>query len=310
MRNAECETRSNDLHVKESETSLRIPRPGFRILPVLDLLNGIVVLGVGGRRDEYQPISSVLTDSAEPLAVARAFRERLGLSTLYIADLDAIVRQQPNRDIYRQLAEDGFELWIDAGLRTASEAHRLLQAGASQVIVGLETLPDIADLNEFLACLGPDRMVFSLDLKAGRPLLASTGPKANSCAQSDPRQIAEIALAAGVTQMIVLDLGSVGEQAGLSTLSLCRDIRRANRFVRLITGGGVRDATDLQQVRAAGVNGVLLATSLHRGTIGRADVDDVALWPDTVTGRQCATDSEHKKATRLDRQAGPLEGEP
>lgn len=266
--------------VRDQDSAFRLPQSSFQILPVLDLLNGIVVRGVGGRRHEYRPVESVLTDSVEPLVVARAFRERLGLSTLYVADLDAIVRQQPNREIYRQLAEDGFELWIDAGLRSASEAHQLSHAGATQVVVGLETLPKIADLNEFVARIGADRMVFSLDLKAGRPLLASTSSAAHSFAQSNPLQIAQVALATGVTQMIVLDLGSVGEQAGLSTLSLCREIRRADRSVRLITGGGVRDATDLKHIRSAGLNGVLLATSLHRGDIGRADIDRVALWSD------------------------------
>jgi len=94
-------------------TTAHCPLPAsaaLQILPVLDLLNGIVVRGVGGRRDEYRPVKSVLTDSAKPLDVARAFRDRLELTTLYVADLDGILHQQPNETVFRQLATDGFEL--------------------------------------------------------------------------------------------------------------------------------------------------------------------------------------------------------
>ena len=68
-------------------------------IPVLDVLNGVIVRGVGGRRNEYRPVESVLTPSARPLDVARAFRDRLSLTTLYLADLDGILRQRPNEDV-------------------------------------------------------------------------------------------------------------------------------------------------------------------------------------------------------------------
>src|SRR5258708_15280562 len=62
---------------------------GMRIIPVLDVMNGLAVRAVGGRRSEYRPLVSRLCASAEPLKVAHAFR-RLGHAELYLADLDAI----------------------------------------------------------------------------------------------------------------------------------------------------------------------------------------------------------------------------
>src|SRR5262245_27511643 len=100
--------------------------PSMDILPVLDLLNGIVVRGVAGKREEYRPIESRLVDSADVLPVARAFREQLGLTRIYLADLDAILHQHPNPDLYRELAEDGFELLVDAGLRNVESAESVL----------------------------------------------------------------------------------------------------------------------------------------------------------------------------------------
>src|SRR5689334_16113818 len=111
----------------------------MQIIPVIDLLGGAVVRGVRGRREEYRPIQSRLVQSSEPLAVARAFREQLGLNRLYLADLDAIVHQQPNREAYRALAAEDFRFLIDAGLRDPEAAEVVFADGAAQVVAGLET---------------------------------------------------------------------------------------------------------------------------------------------------------------------------
>lgn len=237
------------------------------ILPVLDLLNGVVVRGVGGRRDEYRPVESVLTTSTHPLDVARAFRERLGLTTLYVADLDGILHQRPNEPFFRQLAAEGFELWIDGGLRSATDASRLFQARAAKVIVGLESLSEVQLLSILTAQFGAERIVFSLDLKAGQPMLGTA-----DWPDPTPLGIARTAINQGVTQMIVLDLASVGEQRGPSTLELCDSIRQLAPSVQLITGGGVRNAADLEPLRAARIDGVLLATALHNGAISVGQV--------------------------------------
>lgn len=237
------------------------------VIPVLDLLNGVVVRGVGGRRDEYRPVESVLTSSAQPLDVARAFRERLNLTTLYVADLDGILRQQPNDGMHRQLVDDGFELWIDAGVRSLNDANRLLNAGAAKVIVGLETVPDARLLAALVAEFGASRIVFSLDLQAGRPMLGHS-----DWPDSSPLGIAQTVVSLGLTQLIVLDLASVGEQRGPSTIALCDAIRRFAPEASLITGGGARNAYDLKLLQAAGIDGVLLATALHNGAIGFAEL--------------------------------------
>ena len=48
----------------------------LRIIPVIDLMNGLAVRGVAGRRDQYRPIISQLTPSAKLLDVAAALVER------------------------------------------------------------------------------------------------------------------------------------------------------------------------------------------------------------------------------------------
>ena len=140
----------------------------MQILPVLDLMHGVVVRGIAGRRADYRPIVSRLVNSAEPLAVAEAFRRIFGLDELYVADLDAIGGQGPALGTYRELIGLGFRLWVDAGVRERPRADEVAAEGAG-IVVGLETIGGPAALAEVFRVHG-ERAVFSLDLRAGVPL--------------------------------------------------------------------------------------------------------------------------------------------
>jgi len=238
-----------------------------RVIPVLDLLNGVVVRGVAGQRESYRPLVSQLTDSTDPLTVARVVGPGLGLSTLYVADLDAIVHRRPHWALYTELSREVGELLVDAGVACLETARRVLAAGATRVIVGLESCPGPAELRQIVAGLGPDRVVFSLDLLRGEPLTTAPGWRGAS-----PLEIAETAAGAGVESLIVLDLAQVGVGAGVSTATLCRGIQRVAPDLPLITGGGVRGPADLAGLRELGVAGVLVASALHDRRLTAADL--------------------------------------
>jgi len=236
------------------------------IIPVIDLMHGIVVRGIGGRRDEYQPIVSKIVDSPRPLDVARAIRDHFGLERFYIADLDGLMGEIPHWETFGWLIADGFQLDIDMGVRDLDQARRLLRRGAAHLILSLESFPDPEDLPRWVAQLDPEKILFSLDLKAGAPITPSTNWP------SDPLQIANLVANAGITQMIVLDLAHVGSNSGLGTLSLCRDIAQAHPNLSLITGGGIRSGHDLQSLHAEPLAGLLVASALHDGRITASDI--------------------------------------
>jgi phosphoribosylformimino-5-aminoimidazole carboxamide ribotide isomerase len=228
----------------------------MRLIPVIDILNRVVVRGVAGQRDQYRPIQSPLTDSVDPLTMALAIRAKFGFEELYVADLDAITRKQPDLAIYEALRNHGFRLWIDAGIASTAAARELVDLGVERVIVGLESCPGPDSLGEILLSLPLDRVVFSLDLKEGVPL-------GSSAWGTLPLEIARVVIEAGVTQLIVLDLAAVGVGRGVPTTELCQQIRGLARGVEIVTGGGLRDDRDLTHLEQAGVDGVLVASALH-----------------------------------------------
>jgi phosphoribosylformimino-5-aminoimidazole carboxamide ribotide isomerase len=240
------------------------------ILPVLDLLHGQIVRGIAGRRDEYRPIVSTLVDSAEPLAIAKAFREHFNFEEFYLADLDAIQSGRPAFDIYKRLYEERFSLWIDAGIRTSRDAtlSSLIEIDVAGIIVGLESVEGPQELRQIVQRAGVQRTVFSLDLKSGQPM-----GHADHWLKNDPWSIAEHAIAEiGIRRLIVLDLANVGVGEGVSTEDLCMRLKRTYPEVQITTGGGVRGIDDVRRLKAIGVDCVLVASALHDGHITPAEV--------------------------------------
>ncbi|HXT58936.1 MAG TPA: HisA/HisF-related TIM barrel protein [Pirellulales bacterium] len=260
----------------------------MQILPVIDLMGGLVVRGVGGRRHEYRPIESRLCSGAKPGAVARALREQFAIDEIYVAELDAIAGAEPAWDILRELAGCGLSLRVDAGITTLERARRLAEFRAdgkplSAVIAGLESLASPDALKEMLAAVGPERLVFSLDLKAEVPLVAASAWRG-----LDAFRIASAALKLGVRRLIVLDLARVGMSAGAGTEGICRRLRQLDSGVEIVAGGGVRGVEDLESLAAAGCDGVLIASALHDGRLTPAQLRDFASRAATATSARAS----------------------
>jgi phosphoribosylformimino-5-aminoimidazole carboxamide ribotide isomerase len=234
----------------------------MRILPVLDIMQGQVVRGVGGRRAEYRPIVSTLTPSTEPTAVADAIHSAHGLDEFYLADLDAIGGAAPALAVYEGLQQRGYHLWVDAGVREPNQAVAVAEAGVARIVLGLETVAGPATVREACAFLGEARVVFSLDLCDGRPLGDTTAWQSD-----DPMALAEQAIALGVRTILVLDLAQVGMKSGTGTESLCQRLARTHADIEIVAGGGVRDAADIRRLHALGVARVLVASALHDGRL-------------------------------------------
>ena len=126
----------------------------------------------------------------------------------------------------------GLSLSIDAGIATVERARQLVRFETQDrklgaVVAGLESMSGPELLDELLAIVGPQRLIFSLDLKNGMPL---TQPGAFD--GLSPVQIATLALRIGVHRMIILDLASVGVGQGVPTSPLCRALRCLGRRAR------------------------------------------------------------------------------
>jgi phosphoribosylformimino-5-aminoimidazole carboxamide ribotide isomerase len=255
-----------------------------QVVGVLDLLADRAVHARGGQRSLYEPVVMVAGEPIQPghaPALARAYVDRLGLDEIYVADLTAIAASlERSRHRARTTSEpprhastldgivaSGVVVWLDAGIATPDDAHHAMHLGATRVVVGLETLPSWRALEEVCHFVGPAHVSFSLDLRDGAPVSSLHLVSG----RTRPETIVELAAAAGVSSVIVLELARVGTSAG-PDVEMIEAVRCAVPEVGLFAGGGVRGPEDLERLADAGCDGALVATALHDGRLASRDI--------------------------------------
>ena len=226
---------------------------------MIDVRNGLAVRAVGGRRTTYRPFCSPLSPDADPLTLARRARDRWGTHALYVADLDAIEHDGPrgphaNAGLWHALADDGFDLLLDPGVRRPGDMTDVITHEDSRLVIASET---IGSLEELEACVAVPRAVLGFDLHAGKPV--------------GPAGLLDFARSSAAP-VLVLDTAAVGGGGGVTTLPLCRELLAANPDRVVLTGGGVKAAADLHEAAAAGVSELLIASALYDGRLADDDL--------------------------------------
>ncbi|MDR2719466.1 MAG: hisA/hisF family protein [Nitrososphaerota archaeon] len=239
----------------------------MKVIPVIDVLNGVVVHAVRGNRKEYQPLKSVFTSSVDSVAVAADFKLQ-GFSELYLADLDAILGKMPNFDLYARIAQMGFNLMVDAGVTDIGIVKKLGDCGVSKIIIGTETLQSVDFVKEAVHQVGSNGIIVSLDLKGGKVLT-----KSGFDGSTDIFELLKLFRGMGVSEFILLDLARVGSGEGVD-VELLRKVLVVLGDVGggVYVGGGVCGVDDLLELKGLGVFGVLFASALHLGRIGVKDL--------------------------------------
>jgi len=221
-----------------------------QIIPVIDLMAGCVIHARQGRRDQYRPLRTPLCEGSSPHAVIDALLGLHGFATIYMADLDALTGRGGQRELLERLQEDypALAFWIDCGLPADGVPSR----GRNVVpVIGSESL-DGESLRILPGLRG--EFILSLDFMGGRLLGAESLLEDSSLW---PEKI------------IIMSLSRVGAGEG-------PDFQRLEQFrarwpgKQLIAAGGVRGEDDLRRLDGLGVNGVLLASALHSGALGRS----------------------------------------
>ncbi len=229
----------------------------FQVVPVIDLRDGGVVHARRGDRGRYAPLRSPLCSGNDPVAVVGGLLGLHPFRVVYVADLDAIEGTGDNRPALARLraAFPGTGFWVDAGFRSADAVRRFVASGVGDAVLGSESLSGIEPLEQLRGDAAWDGVVLSLDFRD-----RFVGP-AELLHRTDlwPRRI------------IAMTLARVGSGEGPDWDRLA-EIGRAKPQARLFAAGGVRGGDDLRELAARGSAGALVATALHDGRIGLADL--------------------------------------
>jgi phosphoribosylformimino-5-aminoimidazole carboxamide ribotide isomerase len=227
----------------------------MEVIPVLDLKEGVVVHARMGRRDQYRPIETPLASTSNPVDVARGLLAVHPFETFYIADLDAIENAGNNDAALTRLKTElpNLVFWVDNGVADLARANSWLDAGLGNLVLGSESQRDGALVRRLSQ---DDRVILSLDYRGD----AFLGPAALLSDAADwPRKI------------IAMTLARVGSANG-PDLNRLAAIKAAAPDKLIYAAGGVRDPADLAALQRAGIEGALVASSLHNGKLTGAQL--------------------------------------
>jgi phosphoribosylformimino-5-aminoimidazole carboxamide ribotide isomerase len=228
----------------------------LRAIPVIDLMGGDVVHARMGDRASYRPIESPLSPTSDAVDVVRGLLSVHPFPTLYVADLDAIAGGGDNSSVLRRIraAFPHLMMWIDSGAADPQAVAALIRGDLGAPVIGSESQRDAALIAQHR---DSRRIVLSLDYRGD----AFQGPEE---ILSEPN--------VWPRRVIVMTLARVGSGAGpdLARLGAVKTISGGRE---IYAAGGVRDATDLAALKAAGAAGALIATALHDRRIGKAELD-------------------------------------
>ncbi len=224
-----------------------------RVIPCLDVAEGRVVKGVR---------FTSLRDCGDPAALAEEYMNS-GADELVMLDVSATDEGRATAletvaAIRERLA---IPLTVGGGVRSVSDAERLLEAGADKVSVNSAAVADPAILTEIADRLGRQCAVVAIDARKchdGWTVLVRSG---KDDARRDAVAFAVQAVEAGAGEVLLTSWDRDGTGEGYD-LDLLRAVSRAVH-VPVIASGGAKDARHMAEAFLAGADAVLAASIFH-----------------------------------------------
>ncbi len=223
------------------------------LLPAIDILDGRAVRLARGDYD------AVTVYHDDPATQAQLFEED-GATWLHVVDLNGAKSGNPdNIEVVRRI--------LAGGVRSLEVADRLLDAGATRVILGTALVRDPDFARAAMEKFGPDALVAGVDAKAGEAAVAGWIEGSGVAATDLAARMASL----GYEHIVYTDIARDGMQTGVDNGAYTRMAAAFGNPV--IVSGGISSAADIAALGpiADAVEGVIAGRAIYEGTLSVAD---------------------------------------
>lgn len=232
------------------------------LLPAIDILDGRAVRLARGDYD------AVTVYHDDPALQAQLFEED-GASWIHVVDLNGAKSGNPdNIEVVRRiLARTKLKVEVGGGVRSLEVADRLLDAGATRVILGTALVRDPDFAQAAIEKFGADALVAGIDAKAGEAAVAGWTEGSGVAAADLARRMAGL----GYEHIVYTDIARDGMQTGVDNGAYARMAAAFGNPV--IVSGGIATAADIAALApiADAVEGVIAGRAIYEGTLSVAD---------------------------------------
>ncbi|KZX12668.1 HisA/HisF family protein [Methanobrevibacter filiformis] len=223
-----------------------------KIIPVMDLMNGMAVSGKSGNRSTYSQLKTIFSPDSNPIAISNSLK-LTGADEIYIADLDLIEKQGNNLDKIKMI-NTFVPVMLDCGISTFKSFKFFLDF-AYKIIVATETLESIDELYKIFDKIGRQRIVVSVDIKDNELYSNSL--------DIDLNEFKNVLHDINPDEIILLDISRVGTEKGINT----KLINEFSEFKEnIILGGGIAN-DNISEMDKLGIKKALVGSAIHNGEI-------------------------------------------
>lgn len=234
----------------------------FTVYPALDIRNGQVVRLLQG---DY---AQQTTYGDDPLPRAQAFAAA-GAHWMHLVDLDAAkAGGYTLAPLLGQIASNtSLKVQTGGGVRSRDDVARILDAGASRVVIGSLAVRQPEQVLAWLDKFGADRLTIALDTRQGDDgvwRLPVHGWTETADVTLD--ELATRYAQAGMKHLLCTDIARDGMLSG-PNIALYTHLSKLLPGVAVQASGGVRDVNDVAAAKAAGCGGAVLGKALLEGRL-------------------------------------------
>jgi cyclase len=233
-----------------------------RLIPCLDVKDGRVVKGINFLQ---------LRDAGDPVEQAAAY-DAQGADEVCFLDISAAPEGRSTLvDVVKRTADQVFApLTVGGGVRSVSDAERLLEAGADKIAVNTAAIRTPQLVADIAARFGNQAIVVAVDAKRSATSWDIFSHGGRTPEHLDAIEWSRRCADLGAGELLVTSMDRDGTGRGYD-LDLIRAIA-TSVSVPVIASGGVGKLADLADGLLAGADAVLAASIFHFGqhTIGEA----------------------------------------
>ncbi|AIY84407.1 MAG: 1-(5-phosphoribosyl)-5-[(5-phosphoribosylamino)methylideneamino]imidazole-4-carboxamide isomerase [Clostridium baratii] len=225
------------------------------IIPAIDIIDGKPVRLYKGDYNKKELVGDSI------LEIAKSF-EKANCSYIHIVDLDGAKQGElVNLDIILEVIKNiKVNVEVGGGIRNIESIEKLINGGASRVILGTSAIEDLNFLKEVIKNYG-EKIAVSIDCKDG--FLCGRGWLSNTSINylDFAKKLEDI----GVKNIIVTDISKDGTLEG-PNLDMLKELKN---FVNIYitASGGIRDINNIKELKKLNVYGAITGKAIYKNTL-------------------------------------------
>ncbi|WP_186577341.1 1-(5-phosphoribosyl)-5-[(5-phosphoribosylamino)methylideneamino]imidazole-4-carboxamide isomerase [Aquibacillus kalidii] len=227
----------------------------MKILPAIDLIDGKCVRLYQGDFTKTTQVGS------DPESQLESFLKD-GAEIVHIVDLDGARNGDARQyNLIKKLCQKAtVPIQVGGGIRNLDTIEKLVEVGASRLVLGTAALEDEQFLQDAIAKYA-EHIVVGIDAKDG--MVATRGWE--TVTEVNYIEFAKKMESLGVQTIVFTDISRDGTMAG-PNLSALQDLQKAVSC-KIVASGGIRSNEDLEELDSIGIEEAIVGKAIYEGKV-------------------------------------------